>query len=247
MNPEEFKIMYQVECQHWWYLGMATITKAILNRWYSPKVKLRIFDAGCGTGATIISFLENYGTVTGCDISAEALNYCRLRKIDRILQASISNIPFKQQSFDLVSSFDVLSDIGISNDAISMKEFFRVLAPGGRVIIRLPAYDWLSSQHDNAVQTVKRYNSKQIASLLTQSGFLVEHISYANTILFPFALVYRMAGKFSRHGAEKTSDLSIEFKFMNQILKMILQFEAKPVAHIGLPYGLSIFAVGRKP
>ena len=76
---------------------------------------------------------------------------------------------------------------------------------------------------------------------------MIEQLSYANALLFPFALLYRLAGKMKRHRAGTSSDLTIEFKLINQILKMILQLEAFPVAHIGLPYGLSIFAVGRKP
>ncbi len=193
------------------------------------------------------SFLAHYGAVTGFDISSEALHYCRLRKLDIIAHASVLNIPFKQQSFDLITSFDVLSDISVTNDLIAINEFSRILVNGGRVIIRLPAYNWIFSRHDDAVQTARRYNAKSIKALFAQAGLIVEHVSYANTILFPCALLYRMAGKIGRKRSVSTSDLSIEFSSINRLLKIILKLEAMPVAQIGLPYGLSIFAVGRKP
>jgi len=247
MKPEEYSIMYQVENRHWWYLGMATITKSILNRWYSPQSNLQILDAGCGTGIAMKTYLAELGHVTGFDVSGLAINYCRLRVINRLLYASIIQMPFEQQSFDLVTSFDVLCQIPKSEDIPSLNEIYRVLIPGGRTLIRLPAYHWLYSKHDQAVHIIKRYHAKQIASFMMQSGFILEHISYANTILFPFAFLYRLARKILPHQAKISSDLSINFNFINQMLKMILQLEAKPAAHIGLPYGLSIFAVGRKP
>ncbi|MBN1535829.1 MAG: class I SAM-dependent methyltransferase [Anaerolineales bacterium] len=247
MKPNEFELLYKSEDRHWWYLGMAEISKSLLNRWYSAGAKLQILDAGCGAGAAMATFLSEYGRVTGFDLSSNALNYCHIREIDNIVCASAINIPFQPKTFDLVSSFDVLSDIGVSDDVTPIKEFFRVLVNGGRLILRLPAYSWLISHHDDAVQTVRRYSAKQIALLLTQSGFIVEHLSYANTLLFPFALLYRLIGKFNRYEPGKPSDLSIDFKCINQFLKMILKLEAIPVTTIGLPYGLSLFVVGRKP
>jgi SAM-dependent methyltransferase len=247
MNPKEFEILYHSEDTHWWYLGMAAISKTIINRWYSPKNNLKILDAGCGTGGAMSSFLANYGAVTGFDFSSDALHYCRLRKLNRIVHASALNIPFRQQCFDLITSFDVLSDIGVSNDVLSLKEFSRILVHGGRAIIRLPAYGWLFSQHDEAVQTARRYNTNQIVALFTQAGLIVEHVSYANTFLFPLALIYRLAGKIWRKRILSNSDLSIDISFINRLLKLILSVEAIPVAQVGLPYGLSIIAVGRKP
>jgi ubiquinone/menaquinone biosynthesis C-methylase UbiE len=98
MNVAEYEIMYQVENYHWWYLGMAKITKAILDRWYSSQSNLRILDAGCGTGIAMQTYLADYGKVIGFDVSSKALHYCQKRGIHRLVQASIIQIPLPNKA-----------------------------------------------------------------------------------------------------------------------------------------------------
>jgi ubiquinone/menaquinone biosynthesis C-methylase UbiE len=239
--------MYQIERHHWWYLGMEAITRAVLGRWYHPGTDLRILDAGCGTGAAMTTYLAEYGSVTGFDISGIALSYCRLRKAQSLARASVTHLPFASQSFDLVTCFDVLYEHAVSSDAAALKEFARLLARGGRLLLRLPAYDWLRGQHDEVVHTVRRYTVKRIANLLIKrSGLIVEHLSYANTFLFPFILVKRVAEHIWPPRVAH-SDLTFRLGLFNSILRVVLKSEAPLVASTGLPFGLSVFAVGRRP
>ncbi len=244
MDPQEYEIMYQVEDHHWWYLGMQSITRAILNRWYAPEENLAILDAGCGTGAAMTTYLAEYGTVTGFDISEIALKKCRLRKAQRLARASVSHLPFSSKSFDLVTSFDVLYERAVSNDVTSLIEFSRVLVKGGRVLLRLPAYNWLRGQHDKGIHTARRYTVGQVKSLLEGSGFFVEHLSYANTFLFPAALIKRLTERIWPPDVDR-SDLMLNPGLFNRLLQNILSLEAPLVSHIGLPFGLSVIAVGR--
>ena len=87
MELEEYEIMFQAEDRHWWYLGMAAITKGMLDRYICRGKNLSILDAGCGTGATL-DYLRDYGTPTGIDFSPEAVRFCRGRNLDRVCQAS---------------------------------------------------------------------------------------------------------------------------------------------------------------
>ncbi|MBI3150518.1 MAG: class I SAM-dependent methyltransferase, partial [Chloroflexi bacterium] len=131
MDPQEYELMYQVEDRHWWYQGMAAITRAALDRWvHFPN--LRILDAGCGTGAAMTTYLAEYGKVTGVDLYPQALEFCRKRHAPRLACASVLNLPFAPASFDLVTSFDVLYERGVSSETTALKEFFRVLTPSGR-------------------------------------------------------------------------------------------------------------------
>jgi SAM-dependent methyltransferase len=245
LDPQEYEIMYQVEEHYWWYLGMQSITRAILNRWYAPEENLSILDAGCGTGAAMTTYLTDYGTVTGFDISEIALEKCRLRKAQRLARASVTHLPFSSKSFDLVTSFDVLYERAVSNDATPLTEFSRVLVKGGRVLLRLPAYNWLRGQHDKGIHTARRYTAGQVRRLLQGNGFFVEHLSYANTFLFPFALTKRLTERIWPPDADK-SDLTLNAGPLNHLLQNILSLEAPLVSHIGLPFGLSVIAVGRK-
>jgi SAM-dependent methyltransferase len=245
LNPEEYAIMYRIEDSFWWYKGMERITRAVIEQWYAPGSGLRILDAGCGTGGAMSSYLADYGPVTGFDFSTEALRFVHLRGIRRVIRASVMQVPFADRCFDLVVSADVLCERAVPDDLAALLEMNRVLVPGGRVLLRLPAYNWLRGQHDEAVHIRHRYTRGEVASRLRQSGFEVEFLSYANTLLFPVALAKRMAERVwpVRSGR---SDLTIPTGPFNGLLRAILSAEASLVANPGLPFGLTVIGVGRK-
>ncbi len=245
MDPSEYDLMYRVETRHWWYRGMEAITRATLERWCGASAPLTILDAGCGTGAAMSNFLTDYGLVTGVDIEPLALAYCQKRGLTRLTCASVLDLPFASATFDLIASFDVLYERAVADDLAALREFARVLAPGGRVLLRLPAYDWLRGAHDKVVHTRKRYTIKEVAHLLAQSGFTLEHISFANMFLFPFAVLKRLSDRLTPV-ATGHSDLSLKVGPFNRVLQKILASEAPLVAGSGLPFGLSVVAVGRR-
>ena len=246
MEPVEYERMFHAENHHWWYLGMESITRAILNRFVSPLAGLKILDAGCGTGAALSTYLADYGKVTGFDISPLALGFCRARNLTPLVLASVMEIPFKSGNFDLVTSFDVLYERAVTSDSVALAEFFRVLRPEGFLLLRLPAYNWLRGQHDVTIHTARRYTASRVAQLLKDSGFRILHISYANTFLFPLAVAKRLLERIWPP-APNSSDLSVEVGALNGLFRQILSGEAFPAARIGLPFGLSVIALGQKP
>lgn len=246
MQLEEYDLMFQAETRHWWYLGMEKISQAVLDHWYHQGTNLRILDAGCGTGYAMVSFLKQYGVITGIDISKPAIKYTHQRGASQLAHASVTDLPFQDGCFDLVISFDVLSIQAVDDDSTALREFFRILPKGGRIFLRLPAYDWLQSQHDRAIHTARRYTSAKVAGRLKANGFIVEYISHINTLLFPFVLFKRLSEKIIK---TKTisSNLSINPGVFNGIFQKILALESGLVPKVRLPYGLSVIAVGRKP
>jgi SAM-dependent methyltransferase len=246
MEPGEYKVMYGAEDDYWWYRGMAAISRAALRRWLPSQTNLRILDAGCGTGGAMQTFLSEYGCVIGLDLSFLALGFCRLRKARFLTCASVSDLPFASQSFDLVTSFDVLYARSVPDVLTTLKEFARVLVPGGYLLLRLPAYDWLRGRHDAAVHTARRFTVKGITGLLQCAGFTVRHRSYANTLLFPLALVKRLA-EHVRPARAIDSDLVIRLGPLDRIFGALLSLEAPLVARPGLPFGLSVVAVAQRP
>lgn len=237
--------MYRVEDEHWWYRGMASITRAVLTRWYDTSSTLRILDAGCGTGSAMSTLLADYGQVTGIDIHPLALKFCHQRGISRIARASILDLPFASAQFDLVTCFDVLYEKAVASNLSALREFARVLVPNGRVLLRLPAYDWLRGRHDEMVHTRKRYTAREVERLLVQSGFMVEHVSFANMFLFPIAVMKRFGERIFglRDGH---SDLDASVGRFDKVFEKILRSEAALIARNSLPFGLSVIAVGRK-
>ncbi len=142
MTSGQHEVMFRVEDRLWWYVGMQAITRAVVERTYVRGGDLRILDAGCGTGASM-AYLSDYGRTVGFDFSTDALALCRRRGLRLVAQGSIGEIPCLDASFDLVTSFDVISDCGVPSDVRALRECARVLRPGGRVVLRVPAYNWL--------------------------------------------------------------------------------------------------------
>ena len=246
MDPREYELMYAVEDRHWWYRGMAAITSAFLEQWYPTDGNIRILDAGCGTGSAMTTTLARYGTVWGMDIAAEALRFCRQRGAARLARASVARLPYPGGTFDLATSFDVLYEQAVPSDSESLRELRRVLVPGGRLLLRLPAYRWMRRSHDTVVHTRHRYTRAEVETLLRESGFLVEHVSYANAALLPAAMLKKI-GERLFPPARPQSDLALRMGFLNGLLTRILAGEAPWVTRSGLPFGLSIFGAGINP
>jgi SAM-dependent methyltransferase len=237
--------MFHVERKHWWYQGMRSITEALLKERYPNYINLDILDAGCGTGSAMMDYLSKYGAVTGVDLSSLALDFSKKRGANRLARASVLNLPFGDSQFDLVTSFDVLYEDSVFDDKSALKEFFRVVRPGGRIYLRLPAYDWLRGQHDKVIHTARRYHLRQVVSLLQVNNAEIELISYANMFLFPAALLKRMLDQFFKN-RPPVSDLEFPAGPVNKLLQNILTLESLLLKKISLPFGLSIIAIAKK-
>ena len=230
------------EESHWWYLGMAAITKEILETFCPSRRNLRILDAGCGTGGGML-FLSQYGTVTGIDVSPHSIHYCLRRGCRTLARASVMALPFPDESFDLVTSFDILYFEDI-RDEQALQESARVLTPGGRILIRVPAFDWLRGVHDIRVSTGHRYTLPELKKKLEQSGLRVEFANYANTLLFPLVVLKRFSENFIP--TQRNSDISIDAGCVGNLFKKCLVFESRLITKCRFPFGVSIFALARK-
>lgn len=245
MDPDEFDVMHAAEDRYWWYTGMGQVSRTILTRFYPPTPRLRILDAGCGTGAAKATYLAEFGRVTGMDLSRYALMWSAQRSPADLLQASVVNLPFPAERFDLIASFDVLSDLGVADDQAALQEFYRALVPGGRVMLRLPAFAWLHGRHDRAVATARRYTASQVRQSLDRAGFVVEYLTYVNFFLFSAIAVKRLAEPLKSVRASR-SDLQIKCDPLNSFFQAVLFLEARLLKSVRFPWGVTVLAVGRK-
>jgi SAM-dependent methyltransferase len=245
VRAEEYELMYCMEDSLWWYRGMQAITRAVLERCYRPGSGLRIADLGCGTGATT-AFLARYGTVTGVDVEQLALRLARQRGLARLARASVTCLPLPAASFDLVTCFDVLVMLERAAEACALAEIARVLKPGGRLLVRVAAHDWLRGAHDRAWAVQHRYDARELGARLAGAGLRPEHVSHANLWLFPVAAAKRLAEQWLVPTSDR-SDLAYNFGGANGLLARVLASEAGLVAGPGLPLGLSLYALARKP
>lgn len=243
MEKEQYEILYRLEETHWWYLGMRRMVDSLLQRYVDCSQPLRILDAGCGTGG-MVKHLQQFGSVVGLDLSDEALGLCQHRHLPQLTQASVEQLPFADESFDLLTSFDVLYHRAVVNDWLALGEFYRVLRPGGLLLLRVPAYDWLRGAHDVAVHTRHRYSHRELVRKLHAAGFQLQKLTHANALLFPVAAAKRLV-----EGTEHSwhMDLELPAAPINRMLLGVLSLEATLLPRVSFPWGLSLVAVASKP
>lgn len=245
MEASEYIVMAAVEDRHWWYGGMRAIAAALLDEVYTGQAKLRVLDAGCGTGANV-RFLQRYGQVYGIDLAAEALELAGPCVPGQLARASVLQLPFASQSFDLVSSFEVLYHRAVPDERIALRETRRVLRPGGRLLIRLPAFEFLRGKHDRAVHGRRRYTAHELTTLLTESGFVCERISYVNSLLVPLPLAQRLIERSFPALEQSESDLELPPALINEAMRWPLAAEAAWLAHgKSFAFGLSVICRAR--
>jgi SAM-dependent methyltransferase len=241
MDASEYEMMYRVEDSLWWYAGMRKIAQAVLDGHVGGR-SLEILDAGCGTGANL-GMLATYGVATGLDLEPVALDFCAKRGLTRLVQGSVTGLPLADGSFDLVTSLEVLYHLDVSDDALALAEFGRALRPGGWLLLRLPAYNWLRGRHDIAVHTRHRYTTGEVRSLLSAAGFSVVRLSYANCLLFPLFVLKRMTERLQPTSAG--SDVGPPPRG-NGLLTAVLSAEARWLRRHSFPWGLTVICLARK-
>lgn len=245
MQKTEIATMYDVEDRHWWYAGLRDIVFSSIGELRNAGDGLLLLDAGCGTGG-ILSRCDGVRAY-GFDVSAEATAFCQSRDFDRVLQATVSKIPFRDDCFDVVLSLDVLTCIEKQECGTAFAEIGRVLRPGGTLVLNLPAYQWLMSRHDRAVGTRRRITAGGLRLELEAAGFTVEKMTYRNMFLFPAIAVKRLLDRKSRQNAgPERSDLRRVPEAINGLLRSILILENRLLSRLDFPFGLSVFCIARK-
>lgn len=255
MKKEEYETMFNIEENYWWYIGLRKLAMSYIESIAKKGKKLKILDAGCGTGMILESC--KYHKAYGVDFSKEALKYCKTRNLTNLLRGSINSLPFKNNYFDVVLSFDVIGQeldlTGASGNILldnikTLKEIGRVMNKNGILILNLPAYNFMRSNHDKAVGINKRYTIKEIKDNIQKAGFEIENITYRNTILFPISIVKRMTeGWLYIKDKNPKSDLKPLPYFINKLLTHILFIENKLIrSGVNLPFGLSVYCIARK-
>jgi ubiquinone/menaquinone biosynthesis C-methylase UbiE len=243
MELEEYKLLYDLEEKHWLYMGLRHLLISRVRQYFKNGNKISILDAGCGTGYNL-KCLEKYGASTGVDINNNALAYCRKRGINRISRASVSELPFREESFDLVISADVLYHRAVQDDLTAIKEIYRVLKKGGVLMVNLPAHNYLKRPHDERVHTRQRYSRDELSQKLMKNKFKIIKISYRNALSYPVLLLSNLINK--SFPLPIDTGLSLMPKPVNFIMYSYLKVENAFLRIMNFPFGVSIFCLARK-
>jgi SAM-dependent methyltransferase len=224
---------------------MRAIAAGWLRRLPAPHpARLRaILDAGCGTGGAL-GWLAEFGRPAGVDVHPLALRLAAERGRARLAQASVQALPFPADSFHLLTSFDVLYHLRVADDRQALREFARVLRPGGWLLLRVPAHEGLRRVHDRMVHTRHRYTRAEVYEKLEAAGLRPVRVTYANALLVLPALLWRLAER--RRPGAAGGDLWLPPRPLNALLAALVRAEGLWLRRFDLPVGLSVLALARK-
>ena len=243
MRPTEYDAMFQLEEGYWWFEGSMRFVLSALRDTGVGEAG-RILDAGCGTGGLLRRLAHRKSW--GIEIAPEGIRLCRRRGLRNVAQASVTELPFRADSFDVVLSIDVLIHQWIGDDHEALREMHRVLVPGGFVLIQVAAHRALWSAHDVATFTRHRYTRNELAQKVARAGLDVVRITYRNTLLSPLAVLLKLLRR--RQAAAAThGDLVALPRLVDRSLFLILTLENRLARRVPLPVGVSVFCVAQKP
>jgi SAM-dependent methyltransferase len=244
MRVAELEEMYRLEDTYWWFVGRRRMLRRLIELYAPPARPLRILDAGCGTGATMLA-LEPLGEVWGCDLSEDALAMSRERGAQHLRCCDVTALQFADASFDVVVTADVLEHV--PDDERAVKEMARVLRPGGVLVATVPAHRYLWSEHDEALLHLRRYERDEFVTLVEGAGLQMRKLSEAVMLALPAVLLYRGLRRLTRREGRPRTSLVRLPRLLNNLLILLLDIENALIPHVSLPLGTSLVAAAVKP
>ena len=227
---------------HWWHRGRRRILRAELEGLDVP-AGARLLDAGCGSGQTL-ALLSAFGAATGVDPDAHSVALAVARGQSAIVGA-LPHLQFEDGTFEVCTCLDVLEHL--ADDRAALRELRRVTAADGALVVSVPAYPVLWSDHDVANEHVRRYRASTLRSAASATGWSVARLTYFNALLLPAAATVRLAGRLRRSPRTERSDLALTPGALNGLLEWPLRIEAAFLrTGARLPAGLSLLAVLRR-
>jgi SAM-dependent methyltransferase len=241
------------EDKHWWFAGRTRSLLNVLDRVVAPDGQQRVLDVGCGAG-NMFHHLARYGSVVGVDNNPRPLAVARERGYD-VREGLAEDLPFDDGSFDLVSLLDTVEHC--EDDMAVLRECYRVCAPGGHVVITVPAFMWLWSHNDELNAHRRRYTARELEEKLARIGFRIQRMTYNNLFVFPLTvtavLLRRGTGQEVELGSPHFDDDSYQVEMepapplLNTILSGVTWSESQVLRWLNLPLGSSIICIARKP
>jgi SAM-dependent methyltransferase len=245
MPAQKFDLMRRLEREHWWFRAKRELVRdAIVRNDVSGRLAV---DVGCGTGEVVHLLRESgFDTVVGTDLSQYALTLAgsAIGGAGSVAAARAEALPFPDASVACLTSLDVVEHL--DDDVAALREYARVLAPGGVMVIAVPAYMWAWSDHDVVLGHRRRYTRRSLLAAASAAGLTVHRCTYFHSWLAPLAFLLRRTPlrRLLKSDAEEASFVS---PAVNRLLLLLVTLERLLTRRTDLPFGLSVLLVASAP
>jgi SAM-dependent methyltransferase len=211
-----------------------------MYRRLAPYIGQRVLEIGAGIG-NFTTLLLDRELVVATDNYPPCVEYLTLHLGDRLkapptlLDAS-SDIESQLWNFefDTIVCLNVLEHI--EDDGKALSQMRALLAPGGRLVLLVPAFQFLYGSVDSALGHYRRYTRKTLLPIMQRAGFLIERSFYMNVV--------GMAGWFWNNRIIRRSEESgKQIWIFDRYVAPLAEFTERLLPP---PAGLSLIAVGRK-
>ncbi|MCX6586940.1 MAG: class I SAM-dependent methyltransferase [Acidobacteria bacterium] len=247
MNAAEFANIAKAENDFWWYRGMRRILLGLLDESTRNRKFRRVAEIGSGTGHFALALQQRYGwPLYPLDLGWEGLEFGQSLGVQRMVQADMCQLPYRDEAFDALVSMDVIVHLPRGREDEPMAEFARVLPPGGFLALRVSALDILRSHHSVFAHERQRFTKSRLLALAERHGFRTLRCSYANSLLLPVALFkFRVVEPLC--GGEPSSGVEPVAPWLDRLLYAPLAAEAALLSRgINLPLGQSLILLAEK-
>ena len=238
MERVVYEQMAELDQRHWWYRARRQVLADLIRRTVRPPANAKLLEIGCGTGHNL-AMLGRFGEVDALELDDEARAVAEQRLAKSVMSSPLPELAgVPEKHYDLIAALDVVEHI--DDDVAALASIAKRLKPGGKLLVTVPAHQWMWSAHDVVNHHKRRYSKRALKALFAGSPLKLEAIGYFNSLLFPLAMAERLS---SRLRGEDDANLSLPPKALNATLEAVFAAERYLVGRLPLPPGLSLFAI----
>jgi len=249
MDKSAYRTYYKLEKSHFWRIAKRELIIDHVAQLLSAKAKntrCRILDIG-GSCSLISRRLSRFGVVVSIEPDKETVSFARKNlKVDCRVGDLPNNLPEFTNQFELITLFDVLEHVEEEHE--SLQTIHGLLSDDGNLVLTVPAYQWLWSDHDVALHHKRRYTTKRLRTALEKAGFEIQTMTYYTTLLFPIAAVVRLLNKIKPKPYDHQPEYKVKVPnpIINFLFGCVMKFEKILLKFMNMPFGLSIICVCKK-